>query len=71
MVMYAGDSRVDVKDVPTPNLRSGEVFVKVGASAICGSEMKRYRAPDPLAGNSGHEMVGEVVESRGDTGPTR
>ena len=70
-VTFAGDSRVEVKDVPAPDLQPGEVLVKVGASAICGSEMKSYRAPDPLAGNPGHEMVGEVVESRSDTGPRR
>jgi len=70
-VTFAGDSRVDVKDVPTPDLRPGEVPVKVGASAICGSEMKCYRVPDSLSGNRGHKMVGEVVERRSDTGPAR
>jgi 2-desacetyl-2-hydroxyethyl bacteriochlorophyllide A dehydrogenase len=68
-VTFAGNSRVQVMDVPAPNLQPGEVLIKVGASAICGSEMKRYRAPDPLPGNPGHEIVGEVVESRSDTGP--
>ena len=65
MVTFAGESRVSVQDVPAPDLEPGEVLVKVGASAICGSEMKRYRSPDALAGNPGHEMVGEVVDSRG------
>ena len=63
MVTFAGDARVAVQDVRVPDLAPGEVLVKVGASAICGSEMKRYRAPDPLAGNPGHEMVGEIVDS--------
>lgn len=68
-IVFAGDSRVDVREAPTPQPNVGEVLIRVGASAICGSEMKRYRAPDALPGNPGHEMVGEVVESRGDNGP--
>ena len=69
-VTFAGDSRIEVKDVTAPDLQPGEVLVKVGASAICGSEMKRFRAPDPLSGNPGHEIVGEVVQRRSDTGPS-
>ena len=68
-VAFAGNSRVQLSDVPRPELRHDEVLVKVGASAICGSEMKRYRGPDALAGNAGHEMVGEVVESRNGSAP--
>src|SRR3954452_22035936 len=68
-VAFAGNSRIEVKDVPAPDLQPGEVLIKVGASAICGSEMKRYRASDALAGNPGHEIVGEVVEGRNETGP--
>ncbi len=67
-VTFAGDSRVQVEDVPMPNLGPGEVLVKIGASAICGSEMKTYRYGEPFAGNPGHEMVGEVVETRGANG---
>ena len=62
-VIFAGNSKIDVRDVPIPEPGPGEVLVKIGASAICGSEMKRYRSPDSLAGNPGHEMVGEVVDS--------
>src|SRR5215213_11795945 len=68
-VKFAGNSQVGVQEAPVPEPRPGEVLIKVGASAICGSEMKRYRASDSLSGNPGHEMVGEVVESRSDVGP--
>ncbi len=68
-VTFAGNSRVDVRDVALPDLQPGEVLVKVAASAICGSEMKSYRHAEPCAGNPGHEMVGVVVESRGGNGP--
>lgn len=62
-VTFTGNSSVAVDDVAVPGLRPGEVLVKVGASAICGSEMKSYRSPDARTGNPGHEMVGEVVDS--------
>jgi 2-desacetyl-2-hydroxyethyl bacteriochlorophyllide A dehydrogenase len=68
-VVFTGNSRVAVRDAPQPGPGPGEVLIRVGASAICGSEMKRYYAPDPLQGNPGHEMVGEVVETRSDSGP--
>ena len=64
MVTFAGESRVAVADAPRPEPRPGEVLVRIGASAICGSEMKSYRHGEPFAGNPGHEMVGEVVETR-------
>jgi threonine dehydrogenase-like Zn-dependent dehydrogenase len=68
-VTFAGSSRIAVEEIAAPEPQPGEVLVKVGASAICGSEMKRYRHPDAWAGNAGHEMVGEVVENRHGAGP--
>ena len=67
-VTFAGNSRVNVRDVAMPTPKPGEVLVKVAASAICGSEMKSYRQSEPLAGNPGHEMVGVVEENRGGNG---
>jgi len=69
LVTFAGNSRVQVEDAPIPEPGPGEVLVKIGASAICGSEMKSYRYGEPWAGNPGHEMVGEVVETRAENGP--
>jgi len=68
-VVFAGNSRVEVRDAVVPELKAGEVLVQIGASAICGSEMKRYRSPDPLTGNPGHEMVGKVVATASEHGP--
>lgn len=68
-VTFAGNSRVEVNELPTPDLQSGEVLIKVAASAICGSEMKSYRYTEPFAGNPGHEMVGEVVDTRAESAP--
>jgi 2-desacetyl-2-hydroxyethyl bacteriochlorophyllide A dehydrogenase len=60
-VAFAGNSRVAVEDVAPPEPHGDEVLVKIGASAICGSEMKSYRGASPMTGNPGHELVGEVV----------
>ena len=68
-VTFVGNSRVDVQDRPMPELKPGEVLVKVGASAICGSEMKTYRGPNAHASNPGHEIVGSVVDNPGGQGP--
>jgi threonine dehydrogenase-like Zn-dependent dehydrogenase len=66
---FAGNSRVEVQDLPAPVLQPGQVLVRIAASAICGSEMKSYRHAEPFAGNPGHEMVGVVAETRGGNGP--
>lgn len=68
-VTFSGNSKVEVKELPIPELKAGEVLVKVGASAICGSEMKRYRGPDAMASNPGHEIVGTVVDNPSGKGP--
>ncbi|MCD6030350.1 MAG: putative zinc-type alcohol dehydrogenase-like protein YdjJ, partial [Thermomicrobiales bacterium] len=68
-VTFAGNSRVEVQDLPAPVLQPGQVLVRIAASAICGSEMKSYRHAEPFAGNPGHEMVGVVAENRGGNGP--
>ncbi|MGH2617323.1 MAG: zinc-dependent alcohol dehydrogenase [Thermomicrobiales bacterium] len=68
-VTFAGNSRVQVQDLPVPDLQPGHVLVRVAASAICGSEMKTYHYAEPFAGNPGHEMVGEVVDTRDVSAP--
>lgn len=69
IVTFAGNARVEVRDLPRLDLESNELLIAVAASAICGSEMKRYRAAEGMAGNPGHEMVGTVVENPGGQGP--
>ena len=68
-VNFPGNSRAVVKDLPVPVPKPGEVLIKVGASAICGSEMKNYRSPEGLNYVPGHEMVGTVVENPNRSGP--
>lgn len=76
-VRFLGNSKVDVIEVPDPEPGPGEVVVKVMTSALCGSEMRNYRAPrDPDEAtrsnstilNNGHELVGELVDANGQSG---
>jgi len=62
VAMYYNNKDVRLEEIPTPQIGSGELLVKVLASGICGSDvMEWYRikkAPRVL----GHEITGEIVE---------
>jgi threonine dehydrogenase-like Zn-dependent dehydrogenase len=60
-LVFVGDSKVEVRDVPDPVPGPGQVLVRIRNSAICGSELHGYRNGAPT--NGGHELVGEVVEA--------
>ena len=65
-IMRAGVYRekgvVRVEEVPVPEVRSGEVLIKVAACGICGTDIKkifqRYVEPPQILG---HELAGTVV----------
>jgi len=56
-----GDSMIRVLDVEAPPPQPGQVIIQTAASAICGSEMYRYRGDGGARGNGGHEAVGTVA----------
>jgi (R,R)-butanediol dehydrogenase/meso-butanediol dehydrogenase/diacetyl reductase len=66
-IMY-GPRDVRVEDVEKPEIKAGDVLVRVQASGICGSDVHRYLGTDyglrlgtyPM--NSGHEYCGDVAE---------
>jgi L-iditol 2-dehydrogenase len=62
VAMYYNNNDVRLEEIPTPQIGSGEVLVKVAASGICGSDvMEWYRIKKaPLV--LGHEIAGEIVE---------
>jgi threonine dehydrogenase-like Zn-dependent dehydrogenase len=65
-VLFHGDERVSVEEVPTPTPGPGEARVRVRYAALCGSEMGAYRASRDRPVGTGHEAVG-VVDDPGDT----
>ena len=65
-VRFLGNGVSDVADVPDPIRKEGEIFIKVQASALCGSENSSYfKDAKYFEGGykvPGHEMAGEVVD---------
>jgi len=63
-VRFEGQSKVSVVTAPDPEPDEKSVIIKVGASALCGSELYSYRGDrvglDDLL-NSGHEVAGEIA----------
>lgn len=66
VAVYYNNKDIRLEEMPTPSINSGELLVKVKASGICGSDvMEWYRIKKaPLV--LGHEITGEVVESKDD-----
>jgi len=64
-VIFLGNRKVAVKDLPDPVPRPSEVVVRVKAASICGSDIGRFRGSGGSEMVQGHEGSG-VVERIGD-----
>jgi len=65
-VRFCGKSKVEIANIPRPELDEESVIIKVKASALCGSEMGAFRNPDgmgPEMCNVGHEVAGIIEEA--------
>jgi len=66
VAMYYNNRDVRLEEMPRPEIRAGELLVKVISSGICGSDVMEWyrvkRAPLVL----GHEIAGDIVEMGGD-----
>jgi (R,R)-butanediol dehydrogenase / meso-butanediol dehydrogenase / diacetyl reductase len=75
--VFHGPKDIRLEDVPEPEIRPGNVKVKVDWCGICGTDLHEYLAgpifipppgsPHPITGETlpltlGHEFAGEVVE---------
>ncbi|MFC1624523.1 zinc-binding dehydrogenase [Candidatus Omnitrophota bacterium] len=64
LAVYYNNNDIRIEEGPSPQIKEGEVLVKVKASGICGTDaMEWYRikkAPRVL----GHEAAGEIVGSK-------
>jgi L-iditol 2-dehydrogenase len=65
--VYYKNNDIRIEERPEPEIKNGEILVKVKASGICGTDLMEWyrikKAPRVL----GHEMTGEIVESKSDT----
>jgi len=64
--VYYNNNDIRIEDRPRPEIKDGELLVRVRASGICGTDLMEWyrikKAPRVL----GHEMAGDIVESRSD-----
>ncbi len=64
-VVYLGPEQVELRQVPVPEPKTGELLVRVRAATTCGTDVKTYRRghpkfPPPFV--FGHEFGGDVVQ---------
>ena len=69
-VLFPGDSKVEIVELPTPVPGPGEVLIRNRASAICRSDMGLYTGQSNIVGGDGagtgqivpgHEAAGEIA----------
>ncbi len=62
--VYYNNNDIRIEERPKPEIKYGEILVKVKASGICGTDLMEWyrikKAPRVL----GHEMTGEIVGSK-------
>jgi 2-desacetyl-2-hydroxyethyl bacteriochlorophyllide A dehydrogenase len=62
-VVYQGIGKIEVKDVPRPELAAGEVLIRVGYCGICGSDVEALHTGMYEPGLIiGHEFAGAVAQ---------
>ncbi len=65
-IVFPGDRRAEVREVPDPTPGARDVIIEVRSSGMCGSDLHPYRTPArhrPETLNvAGHEPCGVVVE---------
>ena len=67
-VVFLGEKKIEVRELPEPVPGPGEVVIGIKASGLCGSDLKYYRAPIEEQGDQrrlnvrGHEPCGVIAE---------
>lgn len=62
--MLYGSYDIGIEDVPTPSLKTTDVLVRVKASSICPTDVRKYCGLSKVEGSLilGHEVSGEIVK---------
>lgn len=64
-LVYKGPNELKIEEKPKPQLKFGEVLIKVKYCGICGSDITIWKGKHPRAKSGvilGHEFTGEIVE---------
>jgi 2-desacetyl-2-hydroxyethyl bacteriochlorophyllide A dehydrogenase len=73
-LVYLGPRRMQLQDAPEPAPGAGEVVIRTGAAAICGSDLHGFREASPRRIPPlvmGHEAVGTVAAVGDGVDPAR
>ena len=65
-LLYPAYDRLEIAEVPDPQVGDGELLLRVSACGICGSELEAFRRRSPRRVPPlvmGHEFCGEVVDT--------
>ncbi len=68
LVKASSEKGIWMKDVPTPDVGTNDVLIKISKTAICGTDLHIYLWDEwaqqtiPISMTIGHEFVGEVVD---------
>ena len=66
--VLTGPQRVEIRQVPVPEMAPGMLKIRVSACGVCGSDIHMWKAgkgwsPEPIADfHMGHEFCGKVVD---------
>ena len=62
-IVFLGERKLDIMDVPDPTPAPDEVVIEIKASGMCGSDLHQYRGPKKEKLNiAGHEPCGVIAE---------
>ena len=67
-IVFLGDRELEFREVPEPEPGAGEVVIGMKSSGLCGTDLRRYRAPRAQRGDpsklavGGHEPCGVIAE---------
>ncbi|MEE2689495.1 MAG: zinc-binding dehydrogenase [Pseudomonadota bacterium] len=62
-VVFLGERKLELMDVPDPSPAPDEVVIEIKASGMCGSDLHQYRGPKKEKLNiAGHEPCGIIAE---------
>jgi threonine dehydrogenase-like Zn-dependent dehydrogenase len=69
--VFAGPGRIEVTDIPVPDVGPGDVLIRVRAASICGTDLRimkhgHFRIPEGTQRVLGHELTGRIVETGGE-----
>ncbi len=69
--VFLGPGRIEVTDIPVPQVGPGDVLVEVRAASICGTDLRimkhgHFRIPEGTRRVLGHEVTGRIVEAGAD-----